>query len=68
MKNSDCTSTNAMNHILLDGELDVTKKGLKTTFGPSWTDYADDVYIEWLVKKDICLCLAQNNYYIVYKR
>lgn len=31
----DCTSTNAMNHILLDGELDVTKKGLKTTFGPS---------------------------------
>ena len=33
-----------MNHILLDEELDVTKKGLKTTFGPSWTDYADDVF------------------------
>jgi hypothetical protein len=43
-----------MNHILLDEEFDVTKKGLKTTFGPSWTDYADDVYKEWLVKKDIC--------------
>jgi hypothetical protein len=43
-------------------------EGLETTFGPPWTDYADDVYIEGLVKKDICLCLAHNNYYIVYKR
>ena len=24
----------------------MTKKGLKTTIGPSWTDYADDVYID----------------------